>query len=67
MYMLQEAAGMLQAKQKYNHWCEIKPVQEKQVQYFFVCLKLQQKQNLFLKAFGEKDTGYNKAWQKSFI
>ena len=49
------AAGPLQAKQKSNHWCEIKPVQEKNLKYFiqkcttFFCLKLQPKQNLFLK------------------
>ena len=53
------AAGPLQAKQKSNHWCEIKPVQEKNLKYFFqkcitfFCLNLQSKQNLFLKGHWE--------------
>ena len=53
------AAGPLQAKQKSNHWCEIKPVQEKNLKYLFqkcttfFCLKLQPKQNLFLKGHWE--------------
>ena len=53
-------AGLLQAKQKSNHWCEIKPVQEKNLKYFifksallFFCLKLQPKQNLSLKGHWE--------------
>ena len=62
MCMLQEAAGMLQAKQKFNHRCYIIPVKEKmwnnifKSTLLFFSLKLQPKQNLFLKAFWENFT-----------
>ena len=48
------AGGMLQAKLKSNHCCEITQVQEKckiffsKVHFFLFCLEQPQKQNLFL-------------------
>ena len=73
MCTLQEAAGVLQAKQKSNHWCEIKPVEEKNVRkkiyksalVFLFCLKLQQKkivpESFFRKLY---NMGCNKAGKK---
>ena len=75
------AAGPLQDKQKSNHWCEIKVVQEKNLKYFFqtcsiffskvlfFCLKLQPKQNLFLKGHWKnfKVGGVPKQTKMNFI
>ena len=64
-----------QAKKKSNDWCEIKPVQEKNLKYFnqkcttFFCLKIQPKQNLFLKGHWEnfKIGGVPKQTKRNFM